>query len=112
MQKERGFVLHHRCEDLKWENTLDISESLSLTTSKDILKSIAKGEGPKKFLITLGYAGWNSKQLEKEVLNNAWLNVNYDEKVIFDTPISQRWKKAAKILGININTLTTHIGHA
>lgn len=112
VQQERGFVLHQRCGDIGWENTLNISETLALTTSRDILESIANGEGPEKFIITLGYAGWSSQQLEKEVKENAWLNIDANESIMFDTPISQRWRTAAKTLGLDISLLTTHVGHA
>ena len=112
VQQERGFVLHHRTPDTSWENTIEISDTLSLTTSRDILKSIARGEGPDKFIITLGYAGWSGQQLEKEIKENAWLNISSNETVIFDTPISQRWRTAAKTLGLDVELLTTHIGHA
>jgi len=111
VQKERGFVLHHTSEQ-PWESTIQVSEILSLTTSRDILKAIAIGEGPDKFLITLGYAGWSKSQLETEMTDNTWLSTHYDESVVFDTPISQRWRMAAENMGLDINLLTTQAGHA
>jgi len=111
VQQERGFVLHHTCDDL-WDSSIAISDTLSLTTSRDILKAIAEGKGPKKFLITLGYAGWGEDQLETEIKSNAWLSTQYDEGVVFDTPISMRWSAAANKMGLDINLLTSQAGHA
>ncbi|SMG67143.1 protein containing DUF179 [methanotrophic bacterial endosymbiont of Bathymodiolus sp.] len=111
VQQERGFVLHHTSEQL-WESSIAVSDTLSLTTSRDILKAIADGKGPDKFLITLGYAGWGVDQLETEMKSNAWLSTQYDEGVVFDTPISQRWSAAANKMGLDINLLTSQAGHA
>ncbi|NOQ15304.1 MAG: YqgE/AlgH family protein [Methyloprofundus sp.] len=111
VQQERGFVLHHTSEEL-WESTISVSDTLSLTTSRDILKAIAQGKGPEKFLVALGYAGWGGEQLETEMKANAWLSTGYDESVVFDTPISQCWNVAAHKMGLDINLLSTEVGHA
>lgn len=111
VQQDRGFILH-TSEEKKWETTVDISDQVSLTTSQDILKAIACGEGPKHFLITLGYAGWKESQLEKEMKENSWLSTDYDETVIFNTPINKRWDAAAKKMGVDIRLLTSQVGHA
>ena len=111
VQQDRGFILHST-EAIQWETTVEISEQVSLTTSQDILKAIACGEGPKHFLIALGYAGWKESQLETEMKENSWLSTDYDESVIFNTPISRRWDVAAKKMGIDIRLLTSQVGHA
>ncbi|MDZ4151645.1 YqgE/AlgH family protein, partial [Methylicorpusculum sp.] len=66
---------------------------------------------PEHYLIALGYAGWGEGQLEKEFLDNAWLNTPFSSQILFDTPVSQRWSAAADQIGININKLTTPAGH-
>ncbi len=111
VQQERGFVLHHTSEQ-EWESTIQVSDLLSLTTSRDILKAIANNEGPTKFLVALGYAGWGEEQLETEMKANAWLSTYYDDSVVFDTPISKRWNVAANKMGLDINLLSTQAGHA
>lgn len=110
VQTERGFVLH---EDIgNWEATLQITDNIGVTMSQDIIEAIARGEGPEHFLITLGYAGWGSGQLESELANNAWLNGLADPSILFDTPIEQRWTASANHLGIELKNLSTDIGHA
>lgn len=111
VQQERGFVLHHTSEKV-WESSITVSGTLSLTTSRDILKAIAQGTGPKKFLIALGYAGWGEDQLEAEMKSNTWLSTHYDESLVFDTPINKRWSAAANKMGLDINLLSSQTGHA
>lgn len=109
VQLERGFVIHSAGGD--WDSSLVVSDSISLTTSRDILEALAVGEGPEQYLVALGYAGWGQGQLEKEMINNAWLNTPCGKAVLFDTPVEQRWSAAANQIGININLLTTPAGH-
>lgn len=111
VQQERGFVIHSPC-DKTWDSTLAISATICLTSSRDILGAIAADEGPEHFLIALGYAGWGSGQLEREIVDNAWLNTPCWENILYDMPISQRWNAAASQMGIDINKLTTPAGHA
>ncbi|MDD5276990.1 MAG: YqgE/AlgH family protein [Methylovulum sp.] len=110
MQQDRGFVLH--TPGGNWNASLAISDSIALTTSRDVLEAIAIGEGPEHYLVALGYAGWGEGQLEQEILDNAWLNTPYGEQILFDTPVNLRWNAAAEQIGIDINRLTTPAGHA
>ena len=110
VQQDRGFVVHTACGD--WDMTLPVSEDISLTTSRDVIEAIAAGEGPKQYLIALGYAGWSEGQLEKEILSNSWLNTPCAKQILFETPTSQRWNAAASQIGIDINLLTPPAGHS
>lgn len=107
---ERGFVLHR--DDSRWESTVALSDSLSLTSSRDILAAIGRGEGPSQFLVTLGYAGWDGGQLEREMGENAWLSTAVDESIVFETDIDLRWSRATGNLGVDPVNLDPHIGHA
>ncbi len=107
---ECGFVLHEAGGS--WESSMAISESLTLTFSRDVLEAMASGEGPKHALIALGYAGWEAGQLEAEMLANAWLSVAASDRIIFDTPYTDRWALATRELGIDINQLSSDAGHA
>ncbi|MDO9422621.1 MAG: YqgE/AlgH family protein [Methylobacter sp.] len=109
VQQERGFVVHTSGGD--WHATMAVSEAISLTTSRDVLEAIAAGVGPEQYLIALGYAGWGAGQLEKEIMDNAWLNTPCGKQVIFDTPVNLRWSAAADQIGIDINQLTAPAGH-
>ncbi|MGB1557952.1 MAG: YqgE/AlgH family protein [Oceanococcaceae bacterium] len=110
VSSERGFVLHR--DDSRWESTIPLSPTLSLTSSKDILEAIGAGRGPKQFLVMLGYAGWDSGQLERELGENAWLSTQLDETIVFDIDCQQRWAAATGSLGIDPLSLSTQIGHA
>jgi putative transcriptional regulator len=108
VQSERGFVMHQPIT--KWDAMLNIGD-LGIATSRDIISAIAKGEGPDKVLIALGYAGWNAGQLEQEIANNAWLSIPANYDVIFNTPIEQRWQAAAATLGVDITLISRVAGH-
>ena len=107
---ERGFVLHGK--DQSFENTLAVSNDIKLTLSRDVIDAMATGAGPEKTLVAIGYAGWEPGQLEQEMLANAWLNVTATPELVFDTPFEQRWDSAARLLGIDIASLSPDAGHA
>jgi len=110
VQRERGFVLHQPATD--WEATLQITDEIGVTTSRDILAAIAAGDGPEYSLIALGYAGWAPGQLEQEMADNAWLSGPADNEILFELPFQTRWEAAAHLLGIDLNTLSDEVGHA
>ncbi len=110
VQPERGFVLHS--DNSNWDSTLKVTSEIAVTTSRDILESIAAGNGPRSHLVALGYAGWASGQLEDEISANAWLNGPADSQIIFNTPPELRWRAAAKLLGVDMNLLSGDAGHA
>lgn len=107
---QRGFVLHS--PQMGWKSSLTLSSDIMITTSKDILMALGTDQAPDKFLVTLGYAGWSAGQLEEEIQANSWLTTDADKDILFNTPIDQRWKKAAETLGIDIAHLSNEIGHA
>ncbi len=110
VQQERGFIIHNTGTTV-WDSSIAISDNTSLTSSQDILEAIANDQGPEHYLVALGYAGWGAGQLEKEILDNAWLNTPYEQEILYKTPAKQRWMAAAKQLGIDINQLTSAAGH-
>lgn len=109
---EHGFILHSNHADRHWEQTLVINDKISLSSSKDVLSAIARGDGPDDYLIILGYSGWVSGQIESEIQENSWLNNPADNEIIFHTPINKRWEKAAMQMGIDIHLISSDIGHA
>ncbi|WP_374088736.1 YqgE/AlgH family protein [Methylomicrobium lacus] len=109
VQQDRGFVVHTTCG--QWDATMPVSDTISLTTSRDVIEAIAVGEGPERYLVALGYAGWGEGQLEKEIRDNAWLNSPFGTQVLFDLPIDMRWAAAAGQIGVDINQLTMPAGH-
>jgi len=116
VQVERGFVLHEPIPSPSYSSSLIIPGGLTMTTSKDVLEALAIGNGPRKFLMTLGYAGWSAGQLEEEITLNGWMNVPLSCQqmidIIFDTPSSQRYEKAMSHLGFDPSHLSGEAGHA
>jgi putative transcriptional regulator len=110
---ERGFVVHPPNPIASvYDATLAVSDAVHVTTSRDILAAIARGEGPSQAVMALGYAGWGAGQLEEEIRSNAWLNVPVDPAILFDIPYEDRWNAAMKLLGVDSTRLSSHAGHA
>src|SRR3954464_6813172 len=110
VQTDRGFVLHEPAGN--WQSTLRVGEAIGLTTSKDILEAVGRGEGPTRMLVTLGYAGWSAGQLEHELSQNAWLTVEARDGIIFETPAEERLPAAMELLGLDFARLQDEAGHA
>jgi len=110
VQVDRGFVLHRPAGS--WQSTLAVRDDVALTTSKDILEAVARGEGPQQLFVSLGYAGWAAGQLEQELGQNAWLTVAADVEVVFSVPAERRFQAAVDLLGIDLSRLSDDVGHA
>lgn len=114
VQVERGFVLHSALapEDGKYSSTLQVTDDISLTTSKDVLEAVAHGNGPQRVLVTLGCSGWSAGQLEDELGRNGWLTVKADPAIIFELPVEERFTAALALLGIDPVMLSGDAGRA
>jgi putative transcriptional regulator len=110
VHRERGFIIHEPLGN--WEATLKVTSKTGITSSLDILEAIARGEGPDRVLITLGYAGWGAGQLESEIAANAWLSGPADTDIVFETSYEKRWEAAAALIGVDLNLLSGDAGHA
>lgn len=107
---ERGFVLHDG--DREWDSTLAVADGLYVTTSRDVLEAMARGEGPRSATVALGCAGWGAGQLEHELVENSWLTVPADAELLFRLPLDARWQAAAGRIGVDLARLADYSGHA
>ncbi len=126
MQTERGFVLHdpvvmapsegsegsEGTDASVYASTLVVPGGLEMTTSRDVLEALSSGAGPRRVLITLGYASWGEGQLESELSENTWLTVPASVDVIFDVPMAERYDRALDLLGLKSWMLSPEAGHA
>ncbi len=110
VQGDRGFVVHRAGG--QWESTLRVSDAIHVTTSRDVLRAIARGEGPEDAFLVLGYAGWESGQLEDEIRANAWITAPADAKLVFEVPFEKRWNAAAELLGVELSRISPLSGNA
>ena len=107
----RGFVLHSSDFFIE-DSTLPIDEGICLTATLDILKAIARGDGPENAVLALGYAGWAPGQLENEIQANGWLHCAPDSDLIFGADNGGKYEKALKKIGIDLGMLSSEAGHA
>ncbi|MBM4226842.1 MAG: YqgE/AlgH family protein [Gammaproteobacteria bacterium] len=110
VHRDRGFILHSPAKD--WGSTIQVTEDIAVSTSRDILAAMSRGEGPAESLVALGYAGWDAGQLEEEMAQNAWLSGPADPDIIFKAPPEQRWLRAAALMGVDLARLSSDVGHA
>lgn len=111
VEQERGFVLHSD-DYVGNESTLQISDSVGVTATRDILEDIALGAGPRNMIMAMGYAGWSPGQLEAEISMNGWLAVEADSTLVFDTPSDNKRSLALDMLGIDPRLLSVVGGQA
>jgi putative transcriptional regulator len=109
VQPEMGFVLY---EGKEYESSVEVVDKLRLSTSMEVLREIAAGQGPDRFLFALGYAGWGADQLEDEIARNDWLVVPADPELLFRVPSDELWAATVRSLGVDPGLLTQDFGTA
>ena len=90
----------------------DRNKHVGLTSSRDILQSVASSGQPRDVMVALGYAGWSAGQLEHELTQNAWLTVPAELRILFELPYEERLASALELLGVNLTHLADQAGHA
>lgn len=119
--QEQGFLIHQKVADTTAtdesdtgkakETVVDPKNNIVISASRDLLREFAQGKGPHNLLITLGYAGWGSGQLEFELKDNRWLLAPANLDILFTVPYPERWKVAAKSIGVHFDRLSSLPGH-
>ena len=111
VEPARGFVLH-TSDYFSSDTTLPIDERIALTATLDILRAIAGGQGPRRVLLALGYAGWGPGQLESEIHHNGWLHCAADEDLLFESDLDAKYTLALAKIGVDPSMLSAEAGHA
>jgi putative transcriptional regulator len=110
VESQRGFVLHST--DYRTDKSVVIGDIVAVTSTLDVLQSIAEGGGPRRRVVVLGYAGWSPGQLDAEIQANGWLSAPADEAILFDDDLSTKWERAIAKIGISPYALSAEAGHA
>ncbi len=106
----RGFVLH--TSDYTIDTTIQVNENFSITSTLEILRALARGNGPEKYIVCLGYTGWSAGQLEQELQDNGWLIVESTEELVFDPYLEAKWRSSLAAIGVDPAVLSLESGHA
>lgn len=108
---DRGFVLHS--PDYENEgSTWTLNPDISLTSTRDILIALAQGQGPKRAILGVGYAGWGPGQIEQEIIQNAWITAPCDYELIFSPQLESKYQTAVESLGFPLDALSHEGGQA
>ncbi|MBK4716140.1 MULTISPECIES: YqgE/AlgH family protein [Tenebrionibacter/Tenebrionicola group] len=110
LAEDRGFILHSPPDT--FDSSIRICDDTIITTSRDVLETLGTPKQPANVMVALGYASWSAGQLEQELLDNAWLTTPADLNILFRTPVPERWREAAKLLGVDIFAVSDQAGHA
>ena len=110
VEPQRGFILHTR--DWGGEGSMEVAGRWVLSVSLDILRAIAEGRGPKRWVAALGYAGWGAGQIEEELCGNGWFAAEATDTLLYDCHVDSRWETAFKSSGIDPALLTADYGTA
>jgi putative transcriptional regulator len=110
VSEDRGFILHSPKDH--YQSSITMTSEIVVTTSADILSVLGTQAEPERYLVALGYSGWQTGQLENELTDNSWLTIEADAELIFNTPVHEKWTRAVKKLGIEPSQLSINAGHA
>ncbi|MBU4683816.1 MULTISPECIES: YqgE/AlgH family protein [Cedecea] len=110
LAEDRGFILHSTPDS--FGSSIRISDDTVITTSRDVLETLGTAKQPKEVMVALGYSSWEKGQLEQEILENSWLTAPAAPEILFHTPIAERWREAARLIGIDIHNMPNEAGHA
>jgi putative transcriptional regulator len=110
VEPQRGFILH----SLDWggEGSVQVSDRWTLSASVDILRAIAEGRGPARWVAALGYAGWGPDQLEQEMRGNGWFTTPGTDALLYECDVDSRWTAAFGSAGVDARLLTADFGTA
>ncbi len=110
VESSRGFILHG--DDFIQDTSMRIQDNIAITATMDILHAIARGKGPQRMMLFLGYSGWGPGQLEQEIQIGGWLTAPHDTSLLFDPNLDHKWERAITSLGFSPGLLSTETGHA
>ena len=110
VEPQRGFILH--TPDWGGQDSIAVGDRWVLSATLDILKAIAAGKGPSRWIVALGYAGWGAGQLEQELARHGWFATVGDENLLYDCGVDQRWAAAFQAAGIDSRLLAAEYGTA
>ncbi|HTR83307.1 MAG TPA: YqgE/AlgH family protein [Reyranella sp.] len=110
VEPNRGFVIH--TDDWAGEGSIDVAGRWRLTSTLDVLRAIAEGRGPQKWLAALGYAGWSAGQLDNEMVANGWFGIEGNDELVFGQDASHRWSAGFATAGVDVRMLSASSGHA
>lgn len=110
VEPQRGFLLHS--QDWGGEGSIDVAGRWTLTATLDILRAIAEGKGPARWVAALGYAGWGAGQLEEEMSRHGWFTTPGNDELLYECDVGSRWAAGFKSAGVDSRLLTTESGTA
>ena len=110
VEPRRGFVVHST--DWGGQDTIDVAGRWALSGTIDVLRAIAAGSGPSRFVVALGYAGWDGGQLDAELARPGWFNTPGALDLLYDTPAEERWARGFADAGVDTRLLANGAGTA
>ncbi|MEL7061757.1 MAG: YqgE/AlgH family protein [Acidobacteriota bacterium] len=95
---EMGTLLYRSAAETDDDD--EVLPGVSASHSLQDLESLSR-ERPEAFRLFLGYAGWDSGQLEREIVRNDWLIAPVSNDLIFSSSPEEVWRRAVESVGID-----------
>ena len=105
-----GVLSFTHSDEVVQKETLNIAKGIALTSTSEFFEDLSKGNGPKNSILALGYAGWGPGQIELELASNSWMTLEADNSFIFEESVTNKWKDAYNLLGIDPSKLSYNSG--
>ena len=104
------FILRSQTDDEREEDKA--TSRLMLESNAGFLQKSAEKVRNPEILVSFGYCGWSSGQLESEVAQGCWLNCEAKPEILFRTKHHERMVTALEGLGISDHGLISRPGLA
>ena len=95
-----GFILHS--DDYATGNSVRVTGKVWLSADPQILREMARRDGPVRGLFVLGYSGWAPGQLESELASDDWAVAPGDTDLLFDPDLANKWRRAWDNRGVEL----------
>ncbi|GAA4812335.1 YqgE/AlgH family protein [Sphingosinicella ginsenosidimutans] len=110
VEPQRGFILH--TPDWGGQDSIEVAGRWVLSATLDVLRAIAEGKGPSRWVVALGYAGWGPGQLDAEMQRHGWFVTDGSDALLYDEDVETRWAAAFRGAGVDPRLLAAHSGTA
>ena len=103
---QQGFLLHGQLPEDRGVQSRAVTRHIGIASDMDSFRDLC-GNPPEALRVFLGYSGWAPGQLDREMLEGAWLSTDATFDLVFEIPSEQVWEVALRRLGVDPKSLVS-----